>query len=465
MTANSTEFPRVFAVWFKDLSRWDASSFHRIQWHWPNRVMAPIGSVLRIRKERVDKGTFKFSDLQPLTIHFDGSVEKRVVNVSREYSMDLWFARPGDIVVAKIDLKNGAVGIVPPDWKNVAVTGHFAVYEPDRSRLVPEYLHRIIQAGFFKAHLWRNKVGAEGRKEVKLDFFEEEHIPLPTISEQKAIVARWRKAQDEIAAARERIEKLETKIQSRFLEDLGVKTPSAVARPKCFAVWWQSLVRFSVNGTADGVLGLNVLASSKFPHSFLGHIANVSYGIQKCPANRPGQHPRPYLRVANVRKGYLDLSEVKTINVLDNELDSYLLKTGDILMVEGNGSRAELGRVAKWNDEIADCVHQNHLIKVRVDQTRLLPDFAMTWFNTEVGRGHFFRAAKTSSGLGTINSSEVRKAPIPLPPLRVQEEILQRVAAGRADIARERRAAERLAQEINTEIEALILGTKTLNET
>ena len=160
MTADTIGYPRAFAVWFKDLGRWDASSFHRIKWHWPECVMAPICSALRLRKEHVDKTALKFSDLQPLTIHFDGSVDKRRVDANREYSMDLWFARPGDIVVAKIDLKNGAVGIVPPDWNNVVVTGHFAVYEPDRSRLLPEYLHRIIQAGFFKAHLWRNKVCA-----------------------------------------------------------------------------------------------------------------------------------------------------------------------------------------------------------------------------------------------------------------------------------------------------------------
>lgn len=113
MTANDIIFPKAFAVLFKDLGRWDASSFHRITWHWPQHIMTPIGGVLRQRKERVDKTVFKFSDLQPITIHFDGSMDKRVVDANREYSMDLWFARPGDIVVAKIDLKNGAVGIIP----------------------------------------------------------------------------------------------------------------------------------------------------------------------------------------------------------------------------------------------------------------------------------------------------------------------------------------------------------------
>src|SRR5713226_9524338 len=101
--------PRAFAVWFKDLERWDPSSFHRIVWHWPKEVMVAIGSVLQIRKEKVDRSQYIFSELQPITIHFDGSIERRNVDENREYTMDLFFAYPGDIVVAKIDLKNGAV--------------------------------------------------------------------------------------------------------------------------------------------------------------------------------------------------------------------------------------------------------------------------------------------------------------------------------------------------------------------
>jgi hypothetical protein len=201
MTQLHTAFPRAFAVWFKDLARWDVSSFHRIAWHWPCEIMAPIGSLLRVRKEKVDRKNFKFSELQPITIHFDGTMDKRVVDANHEYTMDLWFARPGDVVVAKIDLKNGAVGIVPDDWQNVVVTGHFAVYEPDRTRLLPEYLHRIIQTDFFRSHLWRNKVGAEGRKEVKLEFFESQEIPLLPLSQQAAIVARWHEAQKPVEHA------------------------------------------------------------------------------------------------------------------------------------------------------------------------------------------------------------------------------------------------------------------------
>ena len=78
-------------------------------------ILSPPDRIFLIpRKEKVDTKRFAFADLQPFTIHLDGSVDRREVDAGREYSMDLFFARPGDIVVAKIDLKNGAVGIVPP---------------------------------------------------------------------------------------------------------------------------------------------------------------------------------------------------------------------------------------------------------------------------------------------------------------------------------------------------------------
>jgi hypothetical protein len=194
-------FPKAFAVTFSALKRWDPNSFHDIKWHWPFSVMAPVSSVLRSRKEKVDRNANGFADLMPVTIHFDGSIEPRKINEDKEYTMELFWARPGDVVASKIDLKNGAVAILPDDWEKAVVTNHFAIYEPDLNRLDPNYFHLLIQAKFFKEHLWRNKVGAEGRKEVKLDFFESLEIPIPSLPVQQKIVGHWQSAKKERSSA------------------------------------------------------------------------------------------------------------------------------------------------------------------------------------------------------------------------------------------------------------------------
>jgi len=232
MSSLVQNYPKAFSVTFSALSRWDPNSFHGIQWHWPSSVMAPIGSVLSPRKEKVDRSANGFHDLMPVTIHFDGSIEPRKVSGDKEYSMELFRARPGDIVASKIDLKNGAVAIIPNDWHNAVVTNHFAIFEPNLERLNQEYFHLLIQASFFKQHLWRNKVGAEGRKEVKLEFFESLLIPVPSPPIQQQIVAHWKEAKQRQKSAEKALINLTIDLESYLVN----QTPSfdQVARSKVF---------------------------------------------------------------------------------------------------------------------------------------------------------------------------------------------------------------------------------------
>ena len=137
--------------------------------------------------------------------------------------------------------------------------------------------------------------------------------------------------------------------------------------------------------------------------------------------------------------------EIKYINVPDREMKRLRLEPGDILFVEGNGTKSELGRAAIWNGEIADCVHQNHIIKARPDKTKADPEFLMEWFNTEAGRMHFFRNAKTTTGLGTLNSTDIRTAPVPLPEsLDEQRKIVRKLRDARSRAAAKRTEAARL---------------------
>jgi type I restriction enzyme S subunit len=72
----------------------------------------------------------------------------------------------------------------------------------------------------------------------------------------------------------------------------------------------------------------------------------------------------PYLRVANVQRGYLDLDVIKTISVRKSDEERYALRDGDILMTEG-GDWDKLGRAAIWRGEVDRCIHQNHVFRVR----------------------------------------------------------------------------------------------------
>jgi type I restriction enzyme S subunit len=452
----------AFFVMYKNLRAFSVGSYISIDWKWDKKYIQPLSSALYRKTIEVNRRQTSLDDLQLATIHFDGSIEPRNLNGKNTFKGKLFYAHAGDVVYSKIDVRNGAIGIIPTDMPEVAVSSEYPVYSVDTAITDASYIHLVFRTSAFQRILNSMISGASGRKRVQPGQIEAVEIPLPPLEVQHAIVAHWQVAQKSAQEAEKQVKQIEADAESKFLADLGTKQLQTVERLKSFVVDYSQLEQWGVRQVTDQLLGLNHLPETKFPVALLGNYATVSYGIQKSPANRPGQHARPYLRVANVRKGYLDLTEIKEINVPDAELDYYRLEPGDILFVEGNGSRAELGRVGMWNGEIENCVHQNHLIKVRVNPEKLDPEYVMTWFNTELGRGHFFRSAKTSSGLGTINSREVREAPIPVPPLQVQQSMLERVHAFRAEIAHQRERVIQIRREAEAEVEAMLLGTKAV---
>ena len=135
----------------------------------------------------------------------------------------------------------------------------------------------------------------------------------------------------------------------------------------------------------------------------------------------------PYLRVANVHRGRLLLDEIKLIRATPAEVTRTSLRYNDLLVVEGHGNANEIGRSALWNGHIAECVHQNHLIRVRFDLSIVVPFYACEYLNSAGGRQHLLRAGKSTSGLNTISVSNVREAPVALPPLPLQQTFAIRI--------------------------------------
>lgn len=154
-------------------------------------------------------------------------------------------------------------------------------------------------------------------------------------------------------------------------------------------------------------------------------VGEVQGGIQKQPKRTPKKNAYPYLRVANVMRGFLDLSEVYEIELFGDELEKLRLQAGDLLIVEGNGSQNEIGRSALWKGEIVNCVHQNHIIRVRFSEIQSA--YASHYLNSPSGISYMMSVAASTSGLYTLSTSKVKAIAIPLPPIAEQNRIVAEV--------------------------------------
>ena len=233
-------------------------------------------------------------------------------------------------------------------------------------------------------------------------------IPLPPLAEQKRI-ARILDAADALRAKRrEALAQLDTLIQSTFLDMFG----DPVTNP----------------------MGWEVTTVSR--------IGSIQGGLQVTSKRRSLPIERPYLRVANVFRGFLELDEIKTIRLTESELLRTSLDYEDILIVEGHGNKAEIGRCARWDGSIDQCVHQNHLIRLRCDRSKASPIYVENFINSPGGRRSLIGTSRTTSGLNTISVSKVGGSEMQLPSLDLQhhfaaivESIERQKASQRAHLA------------------------------
>lgn len=134
----------------------------------------------------------------------------------------------------------------------------------------------------------------------------------------------------------------------------------------------------------------------------------------------------PYLRVANVKRGAIDLTVIKEVSIAEDEIERYALRENDLLMTEG-GDWDKVGRAAIWKGQIPVCLHQNHVFRSRFRSVEILPVWFERYFNSPLGRRYFESASKQTTNLASINMRQVRGCPIPFPPLNEQRRIAAKV--------------------------------------
>lgn len=156
-------------------------------------------------------------------------------------------------------------------------------------------------------------------------------------------------------------------------------------------------------------------------------IGKVTGGLTKNAKRAELPLRKAYLRVANVYSNEVRLEDVLEIGLTESEYEKTKLTYGDLLIVEGNGSIDQIGRVAMWKDEIPECTHQNHLIRWRRSNQSVVSEFILTYLLSPAGRTQIISAASSTSGLHTLSVSKISTLELNVPPAEEQSEIVRRV--------------------------------------
>jgi len=314
--------------------------------------------------------------------------------IPRELVSSKQILAPGDLIVSTANSKelvgkSALVSVIPFE----CTFGAFVTVLRPNEQTIPDFLYFLMNASFAKEFCFVKSSHTTGISNLKVETLLNMDVPLPPLPEQKRIAAIL---SERLAA----VEQARKASQARL--------EAARALPAAY------LREVFESEEAKG-----------WPIHKVGDISQVSGGIQKTPARAPVNHFRPYLTVRNVQRGYFDLTQVEQFEITEAELKRYRLQHKDILIVEGNGSPSHIGRNALFMTDGQEWIHQNHIIRVRIDQRTCLPEFASAYLNSEGGKSQMLEKAETTSGLYTLSTSKIKALELPVPSLSVQKRSIQ----------------------------------------
>lgn len=291
---------------------------------------------------------------------------------------DSYICEADTVVIGRKGSINNPIFVEEPFWNVDTAFGLAA----KREILLPRYLYYFCRNFDFE----RLNKAVTIPSLTKSDLLKIE-ITLPTLEIQEDVVNKLRKVEQIIQARKQQLQKLDELVKARFVEMFGAYPLNPMG--------WKK-------GTIQDV------------------VADVRYGSSR-PAVDGGKYP--YLRMNNITYGgELDLSDVKRIDVPENELEKCTVRRGDVLFNRTN-SKELVGKTCVYDrDEMM--VLAGFVIRVRVNDL-VLPEFLSAFLNTDFSKRTLLGMCKAAIGQANINAQEMQSIGIYIPPIELQKEFVQ----------------------------------------
>ena len=262
-----------------------------------------------------------------------------------------------------------------------------SLLEVDESKWNKDFLCKYLQS---KREYLNSQARGATIKGIKIDVLSKLIVPQISLEDQRYISQAIDNVKRIIDFRKQEIRELDELIRARFVE----------------------------------MFGDMYLNSKGWSEAKLESMADVVSGITKGRKTKSEDLTEvPYMAVSNVKDGYIDWTTVKTIEATQQEIEQYRLLADDVLMTEG-GDPDKVGRGAIIKEPLENCIHQNHIFRVRLDESVVLPEFFAEYLQHQRSKRYFLGCAKQTTGIASINMTQLRALPVLIPPLSKQEEFV-----------------------------------------
>ena len=354
---------------------------------WPT---VALSEVARLDVDRVPVVPGQVYKISGVLNAGQGMLERDAIDGSDTNYSVLHRLRAGQLVMRKLTAWEGPITVVPTEFDGHVASPEFPTFSLNEARLLPQYMRLVCQLPEFWDQMRDRSTGTvQRRKRVNPGQLLQVTIALPPLAEQRRIVDMLGAVDTCVAAAEH-----------------------AAAAYRGVAM---SLRDAHFAGRGDGVVRA-------------GDFFEITMGRQRSPQHATGDHMVRYVRAANVKDGYLDLADVKSMNFTPVEQGKYRLQQGDVLISEGCGSLEQLGASARWPGGDDTVCFQNTLLRLRARPGISTPGYSEQWARYCFESGAF-AAVAAGTNIFHIGAERAVEMPVAAIPVAEQSRFVETVAA------------------------------------
>lgn len=407
------------SVPFSDVVLWDVKrySFEKIQSQYP---IVKLGMHIQEESHKVKLADFPYEEFGILGVSnkigvFDAYKEKGA-NINQSYKK----MEKGWLAYNPYRINVGSIGLRTEEHANEYISPAYVVFSCKKT-LIPDFLFKLFKTERFNKVINASTTGSV-RQNLTIDILKSLDIPLPPIEVQRNILNKFYEKQNNAQDLVFEIEQKQIEVEEILIKELHLEFPKE--QKKKIGIYFSQFSEVSrwdlwvneENGTSvkyrNGTLQELVIGSPMYG-------ANVKSIDEETDVR--------YIRIT-------DINEDGTLNddiVSAEKVESkYLLEKDDFLIARSGNT---VGKTFLYKPFIGKAIFAGYLVKYKLNLQKIIPEYLLYFTKSKIFR-NWIRSNQRISGQPNINGQEYLFSPIVIPPIDVQNEIVNRVKIKKDEI-------------------------------
>jgi len=427
-------------VHFKNVEKWYVSYYLNTYQISSSYNLEKLGDLITPLKNKIKKSEYKGNlKIVKKISFFDGKIHLRDSNVT---NMDLYFMPRRQLLVSNINFHQGAIAITGDE--DLVCTTHYQPYLINQNKINGIYLVLSLRCNLFQKYL--SNIRANGIKnESNFNFIKTLQIPLPSIEEQNNLISAYNSKITQAEALKKQAIKIETNIEKYLMDTLGIKQTTMQKHDNKNGflkfVRFKDIERWDMYNTQNATDKSILYPSMKLSNLI---IAKPKYGANYSAIPYNGEVR--YIRITDINED----GSLNNDGVSANDFNSqYLLNDGDFLIARSGNT---VGKTFLYKSELGKAIYAGYLIKFEINTNKIINDYLLVYTKSSIYK-KWINSNMRVSAQPNINSQQFLDSPIIVPPLQIQDEIVNHISAEKVKIKNLKVEAENLRKAALVEFE------------